>query len=125
MGKSALGFEIARRVAGQGRRVLIFSLEMTRQQVVARWVAGLSGVPGDRMIRGLCPPEYAGTAMETRYLSTPELGNCYQALDQIAGLDGLAITDQASTRNEVIQSSIAASKRLSKTHKTLRVWENP
>ena len=104
MGKSALGFEIGRKVAEQGRPVLIFSMEMSSQQVVARWVSALSGVPGERMERGLCPPQYAGTAMETRYLSKPELNACYGAVDEIAKLESLCIVDQASLTAEQIRA---------------------
>jgi replicative DNA helicase len=104
MGKSALGFEMARKVAEQGHQVLIFSLEMGYQQVLSRWVSNLSGVPGERMERGLCPPEHAGTAMQARYLSEPELKACFRAIDEIAKLESLTIVDQASLTAEQIRA---------------------
>lgn len=44
MGKSSIAFDIARRVGASGKNVLIFSLEMTRQSVIQRWISALSGV---------------------------------------------------------------------------------
>lgn len=108
MGKSALGFEIARRVASHGGRVLIFSLEMGYKQVVGRWASALSRVHGSRVERGLCPAQYAGTAHETRYLSRPELRTYNDALEQIQGYATLTINDQASLRAEQIRAQALA-----------------
>ena len=104
MGKSALGFEIARRVAVQGYQVLIFSLEMDHKQVVGRWVSNLSRVLGERVERGLCPPESAGTATQTRYLSEPELEGCFRAVEEIASLKNLTIVDPASLTAEQVRA---------------------
>lgn len=52
MGKSAFAFETARRVAERGGRVLIFSLEMTKEAVFERWVAAISGVEARIFRRG-------------------------------------------------------------------------
>jgi replicative DNA helicase len=53
MSKSAFVFETARRVAEGGGRVLIFSLEMTKEAVVERWIAALSGVEARVFRRGV------------------------------------------------------------------------
>jgi replicative DNA helicase len=104
MGKSALGFDIALRVAICGLQVLIFSLEMGHKQVVGRWASALSGVPASRMERGLCPPQYAGTATESRYLSEAELARCQQAIDDISRLENLTITDRPALTAEQIRA---------------------
>jgi replicative DNA helicase len=44
MGKSALGFQVAYNVALSGKRAIIFSLEMTQDQVVERLAGGLSKI---------------------------------------------------------------------------------
>jgi replicative DNA helicase len=108
MGKSALGFEIARRVASRGLHVLIFSLEMGWRQVVGRWASALSGVHVSRMERGLCPPEHAGTANQILYPSPPEFEAYNQALVEIQGYETLTINDQASLRTEQIRAQALA-----------------
>ena len=57
MGKSALGFQIGFNVARAGRRVLMFSIDMNQRQVLRRWIAMLSGVPGDGLRRGDVPDD--------------------------------------------------------------------
>lgn len=52
MGKTALAGTIMNHVAGQGVPVGLFSLEMSGAQVVARTVAGLESIPGDRLRTG-------------------------------------------------------------------------
>lgn len=52
MGKSALAGSIAVNVAGQGKRVLIFSLEMTKAELAARWIAGKTGITTDQQRHG-------------------------------------------------------------------------
>lgn len=52
MGKSALAFNIARNIAMQGREVMIFSMEMSQDQVVDRMIASLSGIPSDKIRSG-------------------------------------------------------------------------
>lgn len=52
-GKSALAFEIAKRAALRGEHVLIFSLEMTAEAVLARWAASLSEVETRLIKRGI------------------------------------------------------------------------
>lgn len=45
MGKSSLALNIAINVATRNKRVMFFSLEMTEQQLIARGVSYLSGIP--------------------------------------------------------------------------------
>ena len=52
MGKSALAFNIARNVAIQGRDVMIFSMEMSKDQVVDRMISSLSGIDSDKVRSG-------------------------------------------------------------------------
>jgi replicative DNA helicase len=44
MGKSALAFNIALNIARSGKEVLIFSMEMSQDQVVDRMISSLSGI---------------------------------------------------------------------------------
>ena len=53
MGKSALALNIARSAAGDGNRVGIFSLEMSREQVEARLLSAESGLDSYRLRTGL------------------------------------------------------------------------
>jgi replicative DNA helicase len=52
MGKTALAGTIARNSAASGKRGLIFSLEMTDQQIGMRWLAGETGIATDRQRHG-------------------------------------------------------------------------
>ena len=52
MGKTALAGNIAAHAAKHRHRVLIFSMEMTKQQLTQRWLAGLSGIATERQRRG-------------------------------------------------------------------------
>ena len=53
MGKSSLALDIARHAAAsQGRNVAVFSLEMTKQEIMDRIVAGLLGVEAWRLKKG-------------------------------------------------------------------------
>jgi replicative DNA helicase len=52
MGKTVLGVDIALNVAAQGKRVLVFSLEMGKGQIVARALSNKSSVNGDSIRNG-------------------------------------------------------------------------
>ena len=52
----------------------------------------------------MCPPEYAGTATQTRYLSEPELEGCFRAVEEIASLKNLTIVDPASLTAEQVRA---------------------
>jgi len=59
MGKSALAANIATNAADSGAGVLLFSLEMSREQLVQRMLATEAGVDGHAMLGGrLSPPEW-------------------------------------------------------------------
>lgn len=52
MGKSTLAFQTAFDVAKQGKRVLIFSIEMSADEITQRWISRMIRVPFDDMKRG-------------------------------------------------------------------------
>lgn len=52
MGKSALAGTIAMNCARCGKRVAIFSLEMTSSELTQRWIAGFTGIDTDRQRHG-------------------------------------------------------------------------
>jgi replicative DNA helicase len=52
MGKSSLAMQIALNMAHAGLRVCVFSLEMTRHQIVERWMCGMANVRRDDLRRG-------------------------------------------------------------------------
>lgn len=52
VGKTSLALNIAERAALDGKTVGVFSLEMSREQLVQRLFSGLSGVDGDRLRSG-------------------------------------------------------------------------
>lgn len=52
MGKSAAAGTIAVNAARAGKRVVIFSLEMSREELAQRWLAGLTGISTDRQRHG-------------------------------------------------------------------------
>jgi len=53
VGKTALSLDVARTVALNGYKVLIFSLEMTAESVMARWASAMSGVSVRIIQRGI------------------------------------------------------------------------
>lgn len=52
MGKSALAGSIASNAADQGKRVGMFSLEMTGEELGQRWIAGRTGISTEKMRAG-------------------------------------------------------------------------
>jgi len=52
-GKSSIAFEIMRRAAVRGENVMIFSLEMMAQAVIARWASAMSKVETRLVKRGI------------------------------------------------------------------------
>lgn len=57
MGKTSLALDIARHVAGQqGKNVAVFSLEMTKREIMDRVIAGLLGVETWRLKKGELTP---------------------------------------------------------------------
>ena len=57
MGKTALALNIAEQVALRGIRTLVFSLEMSREQLVERMLAAKSGVYADKLRKGALAKE--------------------------------------------------------------------
>ena len=56
MGKSAAASTIAANVAKKGKKVAIFSLEMSREELAQRWLAGMTGISTDRQRHGQLEP---------------------------------------------------------------------
>ena len=113
MGKSALGFEMARRVAKGKGRVLIVSMEMSQDQVMGRWAEAMSGVQTRRVERGLCPAKYAGTKTEAAYPSSEELARYLTAVAEIAEYPYLEICDQgALTTARIRTAALSQSARM-------------
>src|SRR5712692_2644779 len=57
-GKSSFALDIARNAAAvQGKNVAVFSLEMTKQEIMDRIIAGLLGVEAWRLKKGQLTPE--------------------------------------------------------------------
>ena len=54
MGKTAFAINTALRMVMEGKRVLFFALEMSREQVLRRVIGNLSGVDTNRIKFGLC-----------------------------------------------------------------------
>lgn len=52
MGKSCLAGTVAANAAGQGKRVLFFTMEMSKQELSQRWLAALTGISTDRQRQG-------------------------------------------------------------------------
>ncbi len=52
MGKSTLAFQMAFDIAKQGKRVLIFSIEMSADEIIQRWISRMIRVPFDDLRRG-------------------------------------------------------------------------
>lgn len=60
MGKSALSFQIGKNIARAGGRVALFSLEMSREDVMMRWACGEAMVDREFLLRGeVTSDEYA------------------------------------------------------------------
>jgi len=57
MGKSALALNIAENVAEQGNPVAIFTLEMSREEVVSRLLSSMAGVDSAKLRTGQLGPE--------------------------------------------------------------------
>ena len=53
MGKTTYGLNILTNAAMAGKRVMMFSLEMSQQQVVGKVISNLSSIPGDKFLNGL------------------------------------------------------------------------
>jgi replicative DNA helicase len=62
VGKTAVALAISRHVAGNGGRVVFFSLEMTRRELAARLLAAESGIPARVLRTGPNPDEWSALA---------------------------------------------------------------
>jgi replicative DNA helicase len=100
MGKSALAMEIALRMGLNGHNILIFSLEMSKKQIVARWASSRSGVQTDRMRRGILPA--GGDARW--HVSQEEFDRYLDAVMQFMGMRNILIDDTPALTLQQIRS---------------------
>lgn len=113
MGKSALAFEIARRVGEAGHNVIIFSLEMTKAKILARWSSAISQVNSRKIKRGTCPTKYLGTDKACAYVSPDELSAYVSAMNDIHAMRSVAIDDTpALTCAEIRSRALAKAQRV-------------
>ena len=56
VGKTAFALNVAVNVAAQGKTVLVFSLEMPREQLMIRLMASMTGIDSRQIFRGLLTP---------------------------------------------------------------------
>ncbi|CAB4152909.1 DnaB Replicative DNA helicase [uncultured Caudovirales phage] len=87
MGKTAFAINTAIRLILEGKRVLFFALEMSREQVLRRVIGNLSGVDTNRIKYGLCTDR--------------ELDQIYYA-QQNEFLENLIIIEGTKTINEIM-----------------------
>lgn len=92
-GKSALAFQIGANVAQHGRKVAIFSLEMSESMIGYRLISGTVGVPYQDMLRG--------------WMSGDSWEQMYKALAQLESLP-LFINDRATQSIASIEANVAA-----------------
>ena len=110
MGKSALAFDIARRVAAQNRSVAVFSLEMSTEKVLMRWASAMSQVNTRRVKRGICPDNFKGR--QDLYVSSDELGEYLKRVDEAQQLSAYIDDEPALTASQIRARSLAAAQRL-------------
>lgn len=70
MGKSALAINIAENAAARGDAVALFSLEMSRMEILRRLVASRARVSGSALLKGPIPPDEWDRVVE----ATDEIG---------------------------------------------------
>ena len=92
MGKSSLAFQIGFDLAEKGKRVLIFSIEMSDEEIVQRQISRKIRIPADDLKRGNIP--------EDKWLDIT------YAYDLIAGLP-LVINDSARMTLSKIEATVA------------------
>lgn len=106
MGKSALGFEIGRRVA-EKKKVALFSLEMNRAGILERWAAAIAQVDPRRVRRGVCPEKARNTYIAKKYISEDEAGRYIRAIAELNQLP-VHIDDTAGlTADDIRARSLA------------------
>lgn len=92
-GKSALAFQIAANVAHAGRKVAIFSLEMSERMICYRLASSEIGIPYQDMLRG--------------WMDSDGWSRIYQAMQEFEHLS-LFINDSASQSIASIEADLAA-----------------
>lgn len=112
MGKSALAFDIARRVASRNEYVAIFSLEMPKADVLARWASAISGVGTRNIRRGVCPAKYRGGPYAEQYVTDEQLSRYMDALSAVSEMQHVWIDDsRALSASDIRARSMRQARR--------------
>ncbi|HMN94913.1 MAG TPA: replicative DNA helicase [Phycisphaerales bacterium] len=96
MGKTALALNLAENIASGGAPVAIFSLEMSRQQLVQRLICARSGVDGHRLRRGMLSKDDYGRLLG----ACGELSSAPIFIDDTPGLTLLQLRSKARRLRE-------------------------
>jgi replicative DNA helicase len=86
MGKTAYGVSTAVRLALSGKKVLYFSLEMSKEQILRRVISNITGIDSNKIKYGLC--------------SDREINTIYSA-QALAELNNLIVIEGSKTINEI------------------------
>jgi len=96
MGKTALALNLAENVAADGKAVAVFSLEMSRQQLVQRLLCARSGIDSHRFRRGLLRQE----DYQRLLAACGELSSNRMFIDDTPGLTLLQLRSKARRLKE-------------------------
>lgn len=96
MGKTALALNLAENIAADGRAVAVFSLEMSRQQLVQRLLCARSGIDSHRFRRGMLQPE----DYQRLLTACGELSTSRMFIDDTPGLTLLQLRSKARRLKE-------------------------
>ncbi len=91
MGKTSLALSIARNAAMKGKKVAVFSLEMSAEQLVHRLLAAESGVESRKIVRGRVSDE----EFEKLVITAGELGDVYMYIDDTPSLSVMSLRSKA------------------------------
>lgn len=82
MGKSAFAMNVIENMAGKGSKALVFSLEMSAEQVMDRMIASHSRVGLSRIRNG----EFADSDWQAMTTGVEKIGRCNIAIDDSPAL---------------------------------------
>ena len=89
MGKTAFALNLAVNVARRGKKVAIFSLEMSNEQLVERLLSAEAFIPSDRMRKGMLTPEdWTNIAVASQAISEMPIYLCDTAGISIGEMKG-------------------------------------
>ncbi len=91
MGKTSLALSIARNAASKGKKVGVFSLEMSAEQLVHRLLAAESKIDSRKIIRG----RVSDAEFEKLVVTAGELGDVYMYIDDTPSLSVMGLRSKA------------------------------